>query len=70
MQTEKIKIKGHRGTWSVIDKRVFRGRTLYLLEHEMYGDEAASLIVDKDLNIVLDDVWNGWLDLEEAFEEA
>ena len=37
---------------------------MFLLEHQTYGDEAASLIVDQDLNVVLDDVWNGFDDLD------
>lgn len=63
---EGIKVEGHRGTWYVIDEAEYEGRTLYLLEHETYGDEAASIIIDSDGEVVLEDVWNGWLDYEEA----
>lgn len=64
-----IKIEGHRGTWYVINEMdVYNDATkkedkrLYLLEHEVYGEDAPHLIVDKDLNIILDDVWNGFDD--------
>lgn len=60
---DNIKIKGHRGTWYVINQMLFRGKTIYLLEHEKYGDESACLIVDEDCNIVMDNVWNGFQDL-------
>ena len=39
---------------------------LFLLEHELYGDEAAGVIVDERGNLVLEDVYNGFGDLEEA----
>lgn len=64
MKQDKIKIKGHIGTWYVIDETYFNGKKLYLLEHEIYGDEAAELIVDENLYIVMDDVWNGFSDLD------
>lgn len=73
-----IEIDGHYGTWYVIDEGDFDWTPdtpegpqtirhhLYLLEHEEYGDEAAGLIVDGLGDIVLDDVWNGFDDLEEV----
>lgn len=76
--SDHIKIEVHRGTWYVIDEGYFvltpdseRGpETFYehcfLLEHEQYGDEAPCLIVDQDGNILADDVYNGFDDLEEA----
>lgn len=63
MQKENIRIKGHLGTWSVIDEREWQGEKVYLLEHETYGDEAACLIVNENLEIILEDVWNGFDDL-------
>ena len=67
VNSDHIKIEGHRGRWYVIDTSFFRGQKVFLLEHETYGDEAPSLIVTADGTIVLDDVWDGFLDLEEAF---
>ena len=62
-----ITIKGYEGTWHVIDSREGKsGRKLFLLEHDKYGDETEGLIVDNYLRVVLDDVWNGWNDLEDA----
>lgn len=68
MDKDNIKIQGHVGKWHVIDKKEHRGKTVYLLEHNTYGDMAAGLIIDKDLNVILDDVWNGFLDLDESEE--
>lgn len=42
------------------------GPTGFLLEHDEYGDEAASVIVDQDGRLLLEDVYNGFDDLLEA----
>ena len=36
------------------------------MEHDEYGDEAASVIVDRDGRLLLEDVCNGFDDLLEA----
>ena len=73
-----IEITGHKGTWYVIDEGDYKitqdvdGKPetltahLFLLESELYGDEAARLIVNEEKQIVLEDVWNGFDDLEDA----
>lgn len=63
MQDNNIKIKGYKGTWYVIGKTIHNMKEVYLLEHEQYGDETPSLIVDNELNVILDDVYNGFNDL-------
>ena len=68
MQKDHIKIEGHYGRWYVIDEITVDGENLYLLEHETYGDEAACLIVNGNLDIVMDDVWNGFDDYYEQKE--
>jgi hypothetical protein len=73
-----IEITGHKGTWYVIDEGDYKitqdvdGKPetltahLFLLESELYGDEAACLIVNEEKQIILEDVWNGFDDLEDA----
>lgn len=68
MNKDNIKIQGHVGKWHVIDEKEYKGKMVYLLEHDTYGDMAAGLIIDKNLNVILDDVWNGFLDLDESEE--
>lgn len=64
-----IVVKGHVGTWYVIDRMTKHGQTYKLLESEVYGDEAPCLIVTEKTNkLVLEDVWNGFDDLIEAKE--
>lgn len=77
-ESEHIKVERHNGTWYVIDEGTFIlppdtldgpqtiHAHLFLLEHEKYGDEAASVIVDETGRTVLEDVWNGFDDLEDA----
>lgn len=64
MQKDNIKISGHIGSWHIIGEKYFQGKKVYLLEHETYGEDAASLIIDTDLNVIMDDVWNGFSDLD------
>lgn len=64
IKKEGLKVEGHKGTWYVIDEGYYKGKRVYLLEHEQYGEDAACLIVNKDLEILMDDVWNGLEDLD------
>ena len=66
MKKDNIKVSGHIGTWYVIDTSKYFGTNLYLLEHEEYGDEVEGVIIDKNNNLILDDVWNGFSDYEES----
>jgi len=66
MKNDNIKVRGHIGTWYVIDTKTYFGSTLYLLEHETYGDETSGVIIDEESNLIVDDVWNGFLDYEES----
>lgn len=63
-----IEVEGHIGTWSVIDTTEINDTPYFLLEHEDHSDEAACVIVDRDGKLVLDDVWNGFDDLNEHFD--
>lgn len=69
MQKDGIKVEGYVGKWHVIDETMFRGEQAYLVEHETYGDEAACLIINEKKDVILDGVWNGFLDLAEAFDD-
>lgn len=60
-----IRVKGHIGTWYVIDSCIMLGARYYLLEHEDYGDEVPCIIIDTKDRVVLEDVYNGFDDLRE-----
>ena len=63
-----IEVEGHIGTWYIIDTEVIDSTKYFLLEHEEHGDSAACVIVDSDGKLVLDDVWNGFDDLQDYFD--
>ena len=65
MKKENIKVNGHIGTWYVIDTCYHMGKKVFELEHEEFGGDAPHIIIDENKNIILEDVWNGWLDLAE-----
>lgn len=63
-----VKVNGHRGKWHSIDSAYSNGKKVWLLEHDTYGEDAAMLWVDENLNVIVDDVWNGLQDLIESEE--
>ena len=67
MKQERIKVKGHIGTWYVVDEYIFRGSSCYELEHEEFGSDAAHIIINSNGTVLHDEVWNGWLDMEEKY---
>ena len=66
---DNIRVEGYVGTWYVIDEASYKGEILYLLEHNEYGDEAPHLVIDGKQHVYLDDSYNGWLDMEEAYDD-
>ena len=68
LEKTNIKIKGHTGTWYSIDKMEYNGDWIYLMESEVYGSDSPCIIIDKDNNLLLEDIWNGFNDWEEYLE--
>lgn len=66
--SDNISIDGHDGTWYVVAVDSRNGEPVFELEHEEYGDEAAHLIVDRNANLIYDDIWNGFDDMRERDE--
>jgi hypothetical protein len=66
------KVEGHRGTWYSIATQVYKldgiMKQLYLMEHESYGDEAPCVIIDADSKLIMQDVHNGFDDLDYCLE--
>lgn len=62
MKKHNIKVEGYSGTRRVIDSFIFMGDDVYLLENEIGADDAC-LIVDDELCVISDDVYNGFDDL-------
>lgn len=63
-----IKIKGRIGTWYVVSEREYPSGTYYLVESEIYGDEAEWLLIDSDFNEIVSEIYDGWDTVEEYVE--
>lgn len=63
-----IEIEGRTGTWYSIGTQVIDHSLYLLLEHEEFGDETEHLIIDHTGELILDDVWNGFDDLDYSLE--
>ena len=72
---EEVEIDGYEGTWYEIDKLEVNGKMYYLLESEIWGDEANGLVITKDQTEVYpthDDIETTLIDLNilnEALKE-
>lgn len=62
MDTDGLAVSGHIGTWHTIEHTEVDGHSFFLMEHDTYGDEAASIVVDERGRLVVDDVYNGFDD--------
>lgn len=74
--SQHIHIDGHVGTWYVIEKKDIevsfnndKPYTYFLLEHEAYGQDAAGLIVNEEGKVIVEDVYNGFDDLQTEIDE-
>lgn len=68
IKADGIKVDGHSGTWYVIDMDYIQGKRCFLLEHETYGDEVASVVIDGSNKVLCEDVYNGFDDYREMLE--
>lgn len=57
------------GTYYVIDNANYNGQDLFLLESEEYGEDEPCVIVDKNNNVIIEDVNNGFDDYLERRED-
>ena len=66
---EGIIVQSHIGTWYSIDHKVYGNKMYFLLEHEEYGDETSNIIIDHDGKLIADNVFNGFDDLDDYFDD-
>lgn len=62
---DRAKIEGYVGLWYSIDSEIIEGEAYYLLESEEFGDDIPCIIVDSDLSVVFEDVYNGLWEYKE-----
>lgn len=66
---EGIIVQSHIGTWYSIDHAIYGNNIYFLLEHQEYGDETSNIIIDIEGNVILDNVFNGFDDLDDYFDD-
>jgi hypothetical protein len=69
IRLDRIKVDGYKGTFYEINRRVINGKQYFLMEHNTVGEECC-VIIDADHKLVIEDVCNGFDDLEYAIEEG
>ena len=62
MDTHSLVVTSHVGTWHTIDHTEVDGHTFWLMEHDIYGDDAACIIVDNHGKLSLANVYDGFDD--------
>ena len=60
-------LKGKTGSWLIIGKTKQDGNMYYLMENLIYRDMVPQVIVDAQLNIIVENTWDGFLALEDNF---
>ena len=65
-KSDGIQVDGHVGKWYVVGSAFYRGKQVFEVEHESFGDEAAHLILDENGQLVKDEIWNSFRDLEDS----
>ena len=68
--SDHIRVAGHRGTWYVIESSCINDEQFFLLEHDLYGNDVANVVINQYGELVEEDVWNGFDDcVLEAIDE-
>lgn len=62
-------LKGKTGSWLIIGKTKQDGNMYYLMENLIYRDMVPQVIVDAQLNIIVENTWDGFLALEDITQK-
>jgi len=58
--TTDFHIEGKEGSWLAYDSIIIDGREFFLMEHTVYGAQAANVVLDSAGNMVADNVFHGF----------
>ena len=58
--TTDFHVEGKEGSWLAYDSIRIDGREFFLMEHTVYGAEAANVVLDEQGQLVVDDVFHGF----------
>ena len=59
-ETKSFIANGHFGTWHTAEEKEISGELFYRMEHEEYGDSVASIIVNRQGELVAEDLEHGF----------
>ena len=62
LDTADFHIEGKEGSWLAYDSILIDGREFFLMEHSVYGSQAANVILDANGVLVMDNVLYGFDD--------
>ncbi len=60
--TTDFHIEGKEGSWLAYDSIILDGREFFLMEHTVYGAQAANVVLDSEGKLVADNVFHGFDD--------
>lgn len=60
LDTAGFHIEGKEGSWLVFDSTIVDGREFFLMEHEIYGKDAAWVVLDENGKLVVDHAYHGF----------
>ena len=58
--TTDFHIEGKEGSWLAYDSIIIDGREFFLMEHTVYGAQAANVVLDSEGKLVADNVFHGF----------
>lgn len=58
--TTDFHIEGKEGSWLAYDSIIIDGKEFFLMEHIVYGKEAANVVLDEEGKVVVDQVYKGF----------
>ena len=69
-ESTNVELKGLADKFYVISKMMIDDKPYFLLENEVYGDEKPDVICDENKNVLIENAYNGYLDLFEDYENT
>ena len=69
-ESTNVELKGFADKFYVISKMMIDDKPYFLLENEVYGDEKPDVICDENKNVLIENAYNGYLDLFEDYENT
>ena len=58
--TTDFHIEGREGSWLAYDSIIIDGKEFFLMEHTVYGEEAANVVLDEDGKVVVEQAYHGF----------